>query len=188
MTNKLISNYYGTDADTKKWMDQADGYTREISRLRAEGKSTIGAGDRLEIMDAICHWDNAYDALDRQAFLDIMTDDVYCFGNAWGEVKGKAAMGEWFDGFTKTFSGKRHTISNFTVLGNDQQATALSYLAVVERVESTNVIATALYFDKFVKQDSKWLIKERYQILDPGMFTTADGRKLYAEYMKNSQG
>ena len=144
MENSKVVNYSGNNADTKKWIDKADEYIRDISRLRKEGKSTIKADDKMEIMEAIWHWDNAYDALDKQAFLDIMTDDVYFLGNAWGEVKGKEGMGKWWDEFTVTFQGKRHLISNYAVLGNDTEATALSYLVVLERVLNTNVVATAM--------------------------------------------
>ena len=181
------ANYYGNDTETKKWIDQADAYIREISRLRNERKSPIKADDKLEIMEAIWHWDNAYDALDKEAFLDIMTDDGYFLGNAWGEVKGKEGMSRWWDLFTQTFNGKRHNIGNFAILGNDREATALSYLTVVERIEHTSIVGTALYFDKFVKQQRRWLIKERYRILDPGMNETAYGQELYARYLQTRQ-
>lgn len=183
MAKDLVENYYGGNAETKKWMDKADAYIRQISRLRREGKSTIKADDKLAIMEAIWHWDNAYDALDKESFMDIMTDDVYFFGNAWSEVKGKASMGDWWDLFTQTFSGKRHNISNFEIHGTDAEATVLSYLTVIERVKHTSVVGTALYFDKFVKQGGRWLIKERYQILDPGMSETAYGQELYGKYL-----
>jgi hypothetical protein len=96
-------------------------------------------------------------------------------------------MGKWWDEFTKTFHGKRHIITNYAVLGSDTEATALSYMIVVERIKHTSVIATAMYYDKFVKQDGRWLMKERYQLLDPGMAETDLGKRLFAEDLANSK-
>jgi hypothetical protein len=44
-----------------------------------------------------------------------------------------------------------------------------------------------MFYDKFVKEDGRWLMKERYQLLDPGMAETDLGKRLFAEYLANSK-
>ena len=70
------ANYRGEDPQVAKGQARADACIREIGRLKAEGRSTLTAQDRLELQEAVVAWDNAYDALDKEGLLAVVTDDV----------------------------------------------------------------------------------------------------------------
>lgn len=89
--------------------------------------------------------DNAYDALDRESFLAFVTDDVTYDSNYFGNTIGKEEMGKWFDGFTGTFNGKRHLLTNFLIAGEGNNATMLSYLIVFERIVDTEMVGNGMY-------------------------------------------
>ena len=184
---KRNANYTGDDENTTKAQAQADGLIAEIGRLKLKNDSTLTALDRMLIQETVVLWDNAYDALDKETLLDLMTDDVEFESVGLGvPVKGRQGMSQWWDTFTKTFTGKRHLLTNFVIVGQGDNAKALSYLTVFERILHTQMIATTIYYDELVKQDGAWKISKRLQILDPGMSQTEYGQSLFKKYAENS--
>ena len=180
---QLNANYQGDNLETAKWQARADACAAEIGRLRRETKCTLTALDRIEIQETVVLWDNAYDGLDKETFLDLMTDDFEYHTSAFGEMTGKPAMSDWFDTFTRTFTGKRHLLSNFVIVGEGDHAKMLSYLTVFERILHTEMVATAIYFDELVKLNDSWKMKKRLQVLDPGMTQTEYGKSLINKYV-----
>lgn len=190
MTNTIMrnANYTGDDAETIKWQAKGDAFAVAIGKRRLKQDSTLSALDRLLIQEIPVLWDIAFDALDRETFLDLMTDDVVYRSNVFGDADGREQMGAWWDNFTKTFNGKRHLLTNFVIVGDGHHAMMFSYLTVFERIEHTDMVGTCVYNDEFTK-DAKgiWKMSKRTQILDPGMTKTKSGQALLTKYAENSK-
>jgi hypothetical protein len=182
-TAQRNANYSGNDEHIAQWQAQADAFAVTIGRMHRQNNSTLTALDRLLLQELVVLWDNAYDGLDKETFLDLMTDEVEFISSAFGNVSGRQGMSDWFDTFTGTFTGKRHLLTNFVTVGQSDKATMLSYLTVFERIVNTNMVGSAIYYDEFVKQDAVWKMRKRTQVLDPGMNETEYGKSLINRYV-----
>jgi hypothetical protein len=181
------ANYAGQDESTIEWQAKSDAFAVRVGKLRREGKSTLTAMDRLMIQELIALWENAYDGLDKETFLDLMTEDVQYSSNAFGSASGHLGMSAWYDNFTRTFNGKRHLMTNFVMVGTEEKATVMSYLTVFERIVNSDMVASAMYHDEFVKVRGTWKLSERTLILDPGMTNTEYGQTLIKKYAATQQ-
>ena len=179
------ANYSGKDEHIAEWQAKADALVADIGVIQRQNTSTLTALDRVLLQEVVVLWDNAYDGLDKETFLDLMTRDVEFMSSAFGKVFGRQGMSDWFDTFSGTFTGKRHLLTNFVTVGQGAQATMLSYLTVFERILHTDMVGSAMYYDEFVNEEGVWKMSKRTQILDPGMNETEYGKNLIKRYVNS---
>lgn len=160
----------------------ANDWAKEIARLHREGAGKLPVQDRLDIIELTHLFENAYDALDLEAWLDTWDENGIFNSSGFGTVEGRENLKGYFENFAKTFTDKRHVLSNHVIIGEGDTAYMLSYLTVVERKTGTNILGTSPFYDTLKKTDGRWRFTRRDQVLDPGMYETEVGKTLLSQY------
>jgi ketosteroid isomerase-like protein len=160
----------------------ANEWAKEIARLHRTGAPRPSAEDRLDIIELTHLFENAYDALDLEAWLDTWEDDGVFNSSGFGNVAGHQQLKDYFENFVRTFTDKRHVLSNHVIIGEGDTAYMLSYLTVVERKTGTNILGTSPFYDRIKKTGGRWRFTRRDQVLDPGMYETEVGKSLLNQY------
>ena len=182
MTDRNL-NYSGDDAPTVASQAASDRWFGEIARARSAQAHPLPPEDRLDLIELTGLWDAAYDALDRETWLACLTDDFVFASQGFGEFSGRPAMEGFFDTYSKVFHGLRHVVSNHIVVGDRPDvARGWCYLTVFERINSTDMLGTTVFMDRYVRRGGRWLFARRDQVLDPGMTQTVPGQRLMAAY------
>ena len=117
--------------------------------------------DKAQIIELCVRYARAVDDDDIDAWLATWTPDgelIAAFGSARGTAALRALETRLQAGFSK---GRRHIVTNTIVDGGDHEATATSYLIILEREQMPSVVATAVYHDVFRKNDGVWKFLKR---------------------------
>ena len=189
-TIKRNENYKGDDENIARAQAQADGWFADIAKEWREGKSTLTAEDRFDIIELGNLWDSAYDALDFESWMSIWADDRECVfaSNAFGERRGIDDMRDYYMNYKKTFSGLRHVLSNDLIVGNGDTARHYCYLCIFERITGTNMLGSAVFFSHLKKVNGRWKFVRRDQVADPGMALNPATQTLMAKFGQSDSG
>ena len=176
-------NNAGLEDGPARAQAEGDAWFSEIARASLAPPHRLAAEDHLAIIELTGMWDAAYDALDREFWLSCLAEDFVFASRGFGEFNGRAAMADYFDTYRKVFHGLRHVLSNHIVVGESPTtARGYCYLTVFERITGTAMLGTSPFYDRYVKQDGRWLFQRRDQVVDPGMTQTAPGQRLMAGF------
>lgn len=131
---------------------------------------TLSIEDRLTIHEILARLDHAVDASDWDTYLSFYTDDATMDPGFAPPVSGRDAIREFLEATEGNTRGKRHVATNVVVDGGGNEATARSYLTVIEREDIPRIVATAVIEDTLTRHEAGWQITGHVVRVDPGMF------------------
>lgn len=176
-------NYQGDDPNIARDQATVDGWFKEIARLHREGGSKLSAEDRLDIIELTHLWDSAFDALDRETWLSLYAEDGVFSSSGFGEVRGYDELALYYDTYKVVFHGLRHLLTNHIIVGEGDEARVYCDLTVVERIESTQIRGTAVFYEQVRKIDGKWKFWRIDQVVDPGMSADPHNMEMVKAFM-----
>lgn len=125
--------------------------------------------DRLTIHELLARLDHAVDSQDWDTYVSFFAEDATLDSGFAGTVQGQANIRAWLVQAEGSTKGKRHVATNVVIDGDATQATARSYLTVIEREDIPTVVATALITDTLKKARDGWKVTRHEVRIDPGM-------------------
>ncbi|NML07461.1 nuclear transport factor 2 family protein [Sphingomonas sp. G-3-2-10] len=132
------------------------------------GTNVLSVEDRLDIQELLARYAWTFDTGDVEGFVGCFTADAVLCEDAfeepdrWEGAAGIRAMAEFF--FSRpSFPGRQHHVSHIMIDGQGDEATVRSFCFVTDcKGEPPFMIRFAgHYLDKVVRQDGRWLFRDR---------------------------
>jgi len=118
----------------------------------------------------------ATDTGDTARWVALFTQDVRWEGGAFGRFEGREAATAYHQGAGDASKGFRHITSNSVIDLEGDRASVASYVQVFDQSGDQPALAfSGVYQDVVVKQDGKWLIKERHLHPHPSGISGGNG-------------
>jgi hypothetical protein len=130
--------------------------------------ATLSAEDRLDIQELLARYAWTFDTGDIEGFVGCFTQDAVLCEDAfdepdrWVGADGVRAMAEFF--FSRpSFPGRQHHVSQILIEATAEGATVRSFCFVTDcKGEPPYPVRFAgHYLDKVVRQDGRWLFRDR---------------------------
>lgn len=131
---------------------------------------SLSIEDRITIHELLARLDHAVDSQDWDTYLALFAEDAAMDPGFAPPVSGLPAIRAFLQATEGGTRGKRHVATNVVVDGNGAEASARSYLTVIEREDIPKVVATAAIEDHLIKRQDGWRISKHIVRVDPGMF------------------
>lgn len=127
--------------------------------------------DKIAIQELSSSFCFCLDTHDVDGWIDTFTEDGV-FEATYGTFNGPDEIRNFITGHIAAGKedGKRHTMSNFVIEGNGDEARMRSYVVKFEVEKSPGVNASGLYVDELVRTADGWRFKRRKLEVDPGVF------------------
>ena len=122
--------------------------------------------DKLDIYELTNRYANAMDFENLESWLDTWIENGQWSGGP-GVFKGKEELTKLFKLLGPRLKNKRHIMTNNVITINGTSAKQTCYMLVYDRVESSPLIASAVYEDILKKVDGSWFFADRIISMDP---------------------
>ncbi|MEV6094941.1 nuclear transport factor 2 family protein [Nocardia sp. NPDC051981] len=135
----------------------------------------LSASDKLAIIELSNLQMRSLDNHDVDSWLGAWVPDGK-FIATYGTFVGHDAIREFINGHIAAGKedGARHLMTNYTVDGDGETATATCAVTKLQVVEPPFIIATGIYTDVLVRTEAGWKFQSRQLDIDPGVFARAE--------------
>lgn len=127
--------------------------------------SSLTVEDRLNIQELASIYAYAMDTNDLDTWIRLWSPTGVWEGPR-GVYTGTEELLRLIPDLGARVQGKRHVITNHIIKGNDNIATMICYMLVVDAKAGGNSVTTATYQDVLVKTDGVWLFSKRVMRID----------------------
>lgn len=125
------------------------------------------AADQLRILDIIARMNQAVDLEDYALYASFYAADGVIDSGFGDPVEGHEAIVASLEQSAPFITNKRHAAANVVLTGSGDEATAVYYLIVFERVAGLTLAGTAVITDTFARRDGDWRVTRHQTRMDP---------------------
>lgn len=129
--------------------------------------STLSVEDEVRISSIIARMNHAVDLADYPLYASFYAADGVIDSGFGPPVAGREAIVASLVQSAPFITGKRHAASNIVISGEGDQAVAVYYLIVFERLKGLTLAGTAVITDTFARSPDGWQVVRHQTRIDP---------------------